>query len=57
MQDGEAGETERMLNDWSDRRPPRPPRPFHRRGEFWLGLAAAAICGALLFGLLGGLFA
>lgn len=46
-----------MLNDWSDRRPPRPPRPVHRRGELWLGLVTAAICGALLFGLLSWLLA
>jgi hypothetical protein len=27
-----------MLNEWSDRPPPRPPRPFVASGEFWLGV-------------------
>jgi hypothetical protein len=31
-----------MLNDWSDRPPPRPPRPWYARGEFWLAVGAAA---------------
>jgi hypothetical protein len=27
-----------MLREWSDRRPPRPHRPFIASGEFWLGV-------------------
>ena len=42
-----------MLNEWSDRPPPRPPRPLHRRGEFWLALFAAAVSIGLLAGFLG----
>ncbi len=41
-----------MLNEWSDRRPPGPPRPFYLRGEFWLGVFTVAICGGFLFGML-----
>ena len=38
-----------MLNEWSDRRPPRPPRPFWRRGEFWLAVFVVLVAGALLW--------
>ena len=41
-----------MLNEWSDCRPPRPPRPFYRRGEFWLAVSAVAVSGGVLLGLL-----
>lgn len=41
-----------MLNEWSDRPPPRPPRPPYRRGEFWLGLFTVFVCVGLLLGLL-----
>lgn len=38
-----------MLNEWSDRRPPEPPGPFYRRGDFWLGVFVVFVC--LAFGL------
>lgn len=41
-----------MLNEWSDRVPPRPPRPFYRRGEFWVGVWTIGMCGGLVLGLL-----
>jgi hypothetical protein len=40
-----------MLNEWSDRRPPGPRRPFYRQGEFWVGVFVVAVCGGFLLGL------
>lgn len=39
-----------MLNEWSDRPPPRRPKPFLASGEFWLGITATLIGLALLVG-------
>lgn len=38
-----------MLNEWSDRLPPEPPRPWWRTGEFWGRVFAAVVIAALLF--------
>ena len=43
-----------MLNEWFDRPPPRPPRRFYRRAEFWLAMFTVAVCGGLVLGLLSG---
>lgn len=40
-----------MLNDWSDRPPPGPRKPWLWSGEFWLGVASALAGCALLVGL------
>ena len=39
-----------MLNEWSDRRPPKPPRPFYARGEFWIAVATILLGTALAAG-------
>lgn len=46
-----------MLNEWADRRPPPPPRPFYRRAEFWLTAFAVTVTAGLLLGLLAWLLA
>jgi hypothetical protein len=39
-----------MLNEWSDRPPPRPPRPLPATGEFWVGVFTVLIWLGLLIG-------
>ena len=46
-----------MANHWPDRRPPRPPKPVHRRAEFWVGGFTVAVCVALLSAFLAWLLA
>ncbi|HEY7808985.1 MAG TPA: hypothetical protein VIA98_01240 [Allosphingosinicella sp.] len=40
-----------MLNEWSDRPPPRPPKPPLQRGTFWLAVLLIAAAAAFLFQL------
>ncbi len=42
-----------MLNDWSDRVPPRPPRPFVASGAFWLGVLTVLVILGLGIGFAG----
>jgi hypothetical protein len=41
-----------MLNEFSDRTPKGPPRPFLLRGEFWLGVFTVLIISALVLGFI-----
>ncbi|MFL6858110.1 MAG: hypothetical protein ACJ8EB_09420 [Allosphingosinicella sp.] len=47
-QNRRAGVGAAMLNEWSDRVPPGPPRPCWRTGDFWCGVLVAAVIAALL---------
>lgn len=42
-----------MLNEWSDRPPPEPPRRFYKRCELWLGVLTLLGWLAILFGIFG----
>jgi len=41
-----------MLNEWSDRPPPRPPRPLLMTGEFWVGVFTIVVWLGLLLGFM-----
>jgi hypothetical protein len=41
-----------MLNEFSDRAPKDPPRPFLLRGELWLGVFTVLIITALVLGFM-----
>ncbi len=45
-----------MLNEWSDRPPPRPRKPWFSSGEFWLGVACTLVGLTLLVGFASRLF-
>jgi hypothetical protein len=45
-----------MLNEWSDREPPKPPRPFIMTLEFWGGVFTVFMSGALLVSFAASLF-